>query len=129
MMVTAKLDAVLRAVCPIDGVSIGRVADKKSWRIDFKPEATADQRTTAQAALDAFDPAALETQAASRRTSDGDELQMTRADNATLQLLDMTAAQRVAWARNNFPSLTQPEQTKLGLLLTMVALALRPQVR
>jgi hypothetical protein len=55
-MIAAKLDAALRSVCPIDGVSIGRKDDKATWRIDFKDEATSEQRTAAQAVLDAFDP-------------------------------------------------------------------------
>jgi hypothetical protein len=46
----------LQLVCPIVGVSVGKLADKATWRIDFAPEATAEQRTAAQAALQAFDP-------------------------------------------------------------------------
>ena len=51
----AKLDAAIKAVCPIHGVSIGRVNDKQTWRIDFRDEATAQERDAARAALDAFD--------------------------------------------------------------------------
>lgn len=54
-MIAAKLDAAIKAVCPIHGVSIGRVNDKQTWRIDFKDEATAQERATAQAVVDAFD--------------------------------------------------------------------------
>lgn len=43
------------SVAPIVGVSIGREDDRATWRIDFKPEATADQRVTAQAMIAAFD--------------------------------------------------------------------------
>ena len=57
-MIAAKLDAALKAVCPIHGVSIGRVNDKQTWRIDFRDEATAQQRAAAQDVLDAFDPEA-----------------------------------------------------------------------
>ena len=45
------------AVAPISGVSIGRLDDKSTWRIDFKPEATVQQRTDAQAVVGAFDVA------------------------------------------------------------------------
>lgn len=55
-----KLDAAIKAVCPIHGVSIGRKDDKSTWRIDFKDEATTEQRAAAQAVLDAFDPVAAE---------------------------------------------------------------------
>ena len=40
---------------PIDGVLIGRVDDKESWRIDFKEEATPAQRAQAQQILNDFD--------------------------------------------------------------------------
>lgn len=50
-----KVDAALKAVCPIDGVSIGRDSDKTTWRIDFSESATADQRAAAQGVIDSFD--------------------------------------------------------------------------
>lgn len=50
-----ELDKALKAVCPILGVSIGRVNDKSTWRIDFTDEATSEQRAAAQAVVDAFD--------------------------------------------------------------------------
>lgn len=56
----AKLDAAIKAVCPIRGVSIGRKNDKATWRIDFKDEATDKQRADARAVLEAFDPVANE---------------------------------------------------------------------
>lgn len=54
MRITEKLDAAIKAVCPIHGVSIGRKDDKQTWRIDFKDEATAPQRAAAQQVLDTF---------------------------------------------------------------------------
>lgn len=41
---------------PIEGVSIGSLTDKSTWRIDFTLEATEAQRTQAQALLESFDP-------------------------------------------------------------------------
>jgi hypothetical protein len=38
-----KLDQLISAVCPIDGISIGRKNDKATWRIDFK-ECTEEQK-------------------------------------------------------------------------------------
>lgn len=58
MNITFKIDVAISAVAPIHGVSIGNVDDKKTWRIDFKDEATPEQRAAAQAVIEAFDPVA-----------------------------------------------------------------------
>lgn len=55
-MITTKLDAAIRAVCPIHGISIGRKDDKTTWRIDFTSEATEEQKAAARAVLASFDP-------------------------------------------------------------------------
>lgn len=131
-MIATTLHAQVSAVCPIEGISIGKQDDKSTWRIDFKEAATKEQQLAARAALDAFDIAgakSAEQQAIVRKVTDGDELQFSRMDNAVLNLLDMTPSQRVTWARSNFPTLTQPEQTRIGLIVTMLAAALRPLVR
>lgn len=62
MSLAAKLHDAIEAVCPIDGVSIGRSDDASSWRIAFRPEATKEQKDAALAVLAAFDPAAPENQ-------------------------------------------------------------------
>lgn len=49
------LHEAIKAVCPIHGVSV-TWSDRTKWRIDFKDEATQEQRTAAQAVMDAFDP-------------------------------------------------------------------------
>lgn len=54
-----ELDQALKSVCPIDGVSVGRKDDPETWRIDFKPEATEEQRSAAQnilAGISAIEP-------------------------------------------------------------------------
>ena len=53
------LDQQLKAICPIDGVSIGRWDDPQTWQISFKPTATPGQRAAAQAALQRFDPSTV----------------------------------------------------------------------
>lgn len=53
----ADLDAALKAVAPVVGVSFGRRDDKATWRIDFEPSVTAEQRAAAQVVVDGFDPA------------------------------------------------------------------------
>lgn len=45
----------IKAVAPIDGVSAPDPADKSTWRVDFKDEATQEERDAAQAVIDAFD--------------------------------------------------------------------------
>lgn len=54
--ITDAVTAAVAAVCPIDGVSICNIADKSTWRIDFKEAASANQRAAASAALLEFDP-------------------------------------------------------------------------
>ena len=49
-----KLDQLISAVCPIDGISIGRKNDKATWRIDFK-ECTEEQKSAALAVVKAYD--------------------------------------------------------------------------
>jgi hypothetical protein len=58
MTLVATLHEAIAAVCPIGSVSIGEDTDKKTWRIDFAPEATQEQRAAAEAVVDGFDPAA-----------------------------------------------------------------------
>lgn len=50
----SRLDAAISAVCPIHGTS-GGTGPGNPPRIDFRPEATAQQRADAQAVVDAFD--------------------------------------------------------------------------
>ena len=54
-MIAAKLDAAIKSVCPIHGVSIGRKDDKSTWMVHFKDEATQSQRDAAMSAVAAFD--------------------------------------------------------------------------
>lgn len=49
------LHDALAAVAPIDGVLVGNPADKTTWRIDFRPSATADQKVAAANVIASFD--------------------------------------------------------------------------
>lgn len=60
MTMAASLDKSIQPVCPIYGVSIGKMADKSTWRIQFMESATPSQKLAAQAVLAAFDPNAAE---------------------------------------------------------------------
>ena len=50
-----ELTKALAAVAPITGVSIGRKDDRSTWRIDFAPEATDDQKAQAAQIVASFD--------------------------------------------------------------------------
>lgn len=56
-MSSSLFDAV-NEVCPVVGASIGRPLDKSTWRIDYDPAATDEQRAAAAAVLASFDPVA-----------------------------------------------------------------------
>ena len=52
-----QLDSALRAAnVPILGVAIGRETDRGSWRVDYAPEATGEQRMTGAGVLASFTP-------------------------------------------------------------------------
>lgn len=132
MSIVDQLHVRVSAVCPITGVTIVDPANKLTWVIHFHPAATNEQRTAAQGIVTAFDAAAVDVQIATRSAriaADQQEAGETRVDAAVLALLDMTTAQRLQWARNNFPTLTLAEQNRIGMLMTMVAVSMRPQVR
>ena len=49
-----KLDSDIKIICPIDGVSVGAWDDKSTWRVDYKVEATTDEKKAAQIVVDNF---------------------------------------------------------------------------
>jgi hypothetical protein len=51
----ARLHEAIAAVCPIAGLSIGRMGDGESVVVEFAPDATAERRSAAAAALTGFD--------------------------------------------------------------------------
>ena len=53
-MSAGTLHSAIAAVCPIHGVAIVDPADKSTWRIDFKGEATAQERAAAQGVVASF---------------------------------------------------------------------------
>lgn len=62
-MITTAVETSIKKVCPIVGVSFGRLDDKTTWRIDFTDDANDEQRKAAQEALDAFDVKTFEQRA------------------------------------------------------------------
>lgn len=51
-----KLHEMIAAVCPIEGIRIGRVDDRASWGITAAPKATAEQMQAALDVLASYDP-------------------------------------------------------------------------
>lgn len=49
------LQRAVAAVAPIHGISIGSGGDKSTWRVDFAPEATDEQKAQAAQIVAAFD--------------------------------------------------------------------------
>ena len=47
----ADIDQAIKAVCPIQGISFGRVDDKSTWIIVYDESATEEQRAVAEALL------------------------------------------------------------------------------
>ena len=61
------LHEAIAAVCPIAGVSLGaKTFDPAKVRIDFDPDATAQQRADALAVVASFDPVTAQTSLAAR---------------------------------------------------------------
>jgi len=50
-----QVHEAVAAVAPITGVSIGSKNDKATWRIDFEPNATSQQKVAAQTAVSNFE--------------------------------------------------------------------------
>ena len=99
----ALLDNAIKAVAPIEGVSIGRRNDKSTWRITFKPEATEQQMADAQAALLAFDTVAFDAEEARKAGVDA----AIGADATIAQLKAMTAAEFDTWWAANVTNAAQ----------------------
>ncbi len=132
MSLAESLTSAIKAVCPIEGISVARRDDRSTWRIDFAATATAEQRAAAAAVVAGFDLNAVQlqdSQAQQRRSTDTQELSDARVDAAVLALLDMTPTQRMQWARTNFPTLTLAEQNRMGMLMNMAAVSMRALVR
>jgi hypothetical protein len=52
-----RLRAAVLAVCPVEGISVGKWIDRSTWRIDYSAEATPSQKSAAAAVMNTFDGA------------------------------------------------------------------------
>lgn len=55
VQVTNRLTEAVRAVCPVDGLSVGTVGDSGTVRLDFRADATAEEREAGAAVVAGFD--------------------------------------------------------------------------
>ena len=58
----AALDAAIKALAPIDGISVGSYTDKTTWRVDYQSTATTDQIAAVNSYLAGIDPVLLQAQ-------------------------------------------------------------------
>jgi hypothetical protein len=129
MSIATNLHDAIAAVCPIIGVSIGVLADKTTWSIQYAATATAQQRTDAQNALNAFDPN-VQTAADIRAAADATELAAAKLDANIQSLINATPTQLLTFVTNNFPSMTTAgERNVMARVLAILAVAVRPTVR
>jgi len=125
MTITAHLDAAVRAVAPIVGVSVGRIDDKATWRIDFAPEATKEERAAAQQVAASFNVAA----AKNAEQAEAAVLDTLKAESRTHPLFEKLPAidggeiDRLIGA--TFPDMTAEQQEVLAFLLRFVITQIR----
>lgn len=72
------LHTAIEAVAPIDGVSVGSRADKSSWRVAFKPEATDEQKAAAASVVAAFNPLTIHKSELRKKVDDDAERERLR---------------------------------------------------
>jgi hypothetical protein len=54
MRLQVVFDQAIKAVCPIHGISFGKLEDKKTWEIHFIDEATEEQKLAANKVMNEF---------------------------------------------------------------------------
>ena len=118
----------IKAVAPIDGVSAPDPADKSTWRVDFKDEATQQERDAAQGVVDAFDVAAAELPDP-RIALDEQEAAQAKIDAQIQADLNMTPAEVNSTVDTLFAGFTGPQRTFLKRLVRMVLAAARKVLR
>lgn len=109
-MVAERLDRALRAAAiPILGVSIGDEQNRATWRIDYHPSATAQQRSDGEALRASFDPLAqttVDAETADRAATTAGQKDLLATIALMTSLTDVnwgtkTLAQKVAAVRAN----------------------------
>ena len=115
--VEVELLRQIEAAAPIVSFSYNLDQPKSTWVIEFKPEATAEQRAAAQAVIDGFDVAAVEGEIETRMA----ELRADGAVKSLMQRARERPAQIDNWLAANVTNLAQA-RTVLGALIKFIAL-------
>lgn len=55
MYLQVAVDRAIKAVCPIHGISFGKLNDKLTWKIHYKDEASDEEKATAEKLLAEFE--------------------------------------------------------------------------
>lgn len=123
MTIAASLDTAVRAVAPIVGVSIVRLQDKSTWRIDFDPAATPQQRTQAANVVASFDVAAAE----AAEQAEIAAVEALEADNRSdaAPHAQATSATINAFINTQFPLMTVQQRAVLKFILRFVVTRMR----
>lgn len=118
-----ELTRLILQVAPIDGISVGDINDKSTWKISFKPDATPAQQVAAQGIIDSFDTVSFQQKL--QRILDRQNNSETEAALAT-QLKNLTPQQAVDYIEANVTTLATAK-TVLKIMARML-IALRDKV-
>jgi hypothetical protein len=125
MTVAAGLDSAIQTVAPIIGVSLGRSDDKSTWRIDFAPEATPEQRDAAAAVVAKFDVVAAESAEQLKTAELGALADEARSDVLFKGLSNATDAEIGDFIDSTFSEMKTDQRAVFKLLLRSTVLRLR----
>jgi len=123
-MLLDKLYAAISQVAPIEGVAIGVLNDKTTWRIDFDPSATDTQKAAAQAVIQAFDVAAEEAAEATQAQINANLALQAKADAVIAQLQSASITQIQNYVQTNVTDLASAKAFLVKLAVA-VAYSLR----
>ena len=85
-----KLETAIKAVCPnIWGISINKIDDKATWRIDFGDEATEEEKAAAQAVIDNVDLSILDDVKFITKNTAYDRIELTHGKEKLNQVFDI----------------------------------------
>ncbi len=121
----SRLAERVAKVCPIFGVSLKDESDKNTWRIDFKPEATEEQRAAAVLALQGFDLDAEEAKEQAEKLKEEQDARAAKDDVAIKQLVRRTPAQAAKWVEDNVTDLSSAKALLVTLTKAVAVLARR----
>ena len=118
---TLALHNAVAAVAPIVGVQMGSIADRSTWRVDFSPEATVEQRGAAASVLATFDPTAPTPDAARETQFLGD------ADRIDImsRLTSATPAQIKSYVDSSVTNLASTKTLLAKVMLVLAVMAKR----